>query len=145
MISTPIVETCSAAPLHACLYIHNASMPYMTCLGCNLSSSLPDGSMIFGDAIFGQTDRPVKYSGMVSSPILAITCLSKGFTTSKWDAHALPSGTAYEHLTCIQLVHQQQVPTRMLLRQATVNIPRDWQPFHIVDFSSYDMGPNMNW
>ena len=96
------------APLHACLYIQNASMPYMTCLGRFLSSSFPVGSTILGDAIFGQTDLPFHCSGMVSSPILETTCKCKGFTTSKCDAHALPAGTAYEHLKCIQLVHQQQ-------------------------------------
>ena len=57
--------------------------------------------------MFGHTDRPLKYSGIDSSPILATTCLSNGFTTSKCDAHGLPSGTAYEHFTRIQLVHQQ--------------------------------------
>ena len=75
---------------------------YMICFGAS------EVSLIRGTAILGHTALPLKCSGRVKSPMLAITCLSSGLTTSKCAAHALPSGTAYEHFVCTQLVHQQQ-------------------------------------
>ena len=77
-------------------------MPYMICFAAS------DCSFILGTAMLGDTGLPLKLSGTAGSPRLAMTRFSNGLTTSKCAAHALPSGTAYEHFVYTQFVHQQQ-------------------------------------